>query len=255
MAIDRVFILNLPYNIQRRWACYSANVINGVPESYISIWKAIPGDDFESIGEMVEKAVADGFASFQSLYDTGQIGERKRTDTYGYRVTAQFWSYCQMLREIANSDENTVILYDDRYIRDFGYINEMVGHLSQENLPPFEILQFENNLHNSADPRHFMNPQRHPDYPWFAQGPLGGSENAMFFTPKGAAFLLEFLLENFGPTTETTILKMNENLEDYLFFWTADFPIIGRLNFLGTIVHKDLPDAPLLPTLKLEGGV
>ena len=160
-----------------------------------------------------------------------------------------------MLSEIVKRDENTVILYDDRYIRDFGYISEMVGHLSQENLPPFEILQFENNQHNAADPRHFMNPKRHPKFPWFYQGPLGGSENAMFYTPKGAAFLLEYLLENFGPTTETTILKMNENLEDYPFFWTADFPIIGRLEFLGTMIHRDFPDAPLLPNLKLEGGI
>lgn len=261
MAIDRVFILNLPYNIQRRWACYSANVINGVPESHISIWKAIPGDDFESIGEMVEKAVADGFGSFQRLYDTGQIGERKRTDTYGYRVTAQFWSYCQMLREIVNSDKNSVILYDDRYIKDFDYMNAMTVHLSHystsspEILAPFEILQFENNQHHAANPRHFMNPKRHPKFPWFYQGPLGGSENAMFYTPKGAAFLLEYLLKNFGPTTETTILKMNENLKEYPFFWTVDFPIIGRLDFLGTIVHKDLPNALLLPTLKLEGGI
>ena len=255
MGIDRVLILNLPYNIQRRWACYSANVINGVPERAICIWKAIPGDNFESIAEMVENAAADGFPELLKLYDAGQIAERDRTDTYGYRVTAQFWSYCQMLREIAKGGENTVILYDDRYIRNFGYIDATVSHLSEKNLPPFEILQFENNLHNAADPRHFMNPKPHPKFPWFYQGPLGGSENAMFFTPKGAAFLLEYLLENFGPTTETTILKMNENLEAYPYFWTADFPIVGMLEFLGTNIHKDLPNAPLLPTLKLDGGV
>ena len=159
-----------------------------------------------------------------------------------------------MLRNIVSREENTVILYDDRYIRDFGYINEMVGHLSQENLPPFEILQFENNQHNAADPRHFMNTQAHPKFPWFFRGPLGGSENAMFFRPKGASFLLQYLLENFGPTTETTILKLNENLEDCPFFWTADFPVIGRLGFLGTMVHRDLPDAPHLAKLQFKGG-
>lgn len=254
MSIDRVFILNLPNNIERRWACYAANVINGVPPHIICIWRAIPGDDFETIAAMVEKAVADGFPEFQGLYDEGQLEERDPTDTYGYRVIAQFWSYCQMLREIANGDENTVILYDDRYIKDFNYIDAMVGHLSQENLPPFEILQFENNKHNAADPRHFMNPKHHPKFPWFYQGPLGGSENAMFYTPKGAAFLLEYLLKNFGPTTETTILKMNENLEDYPFFWTVDFPIIGMPEFLGTMVHRDLPDAPHLEKLRFSGG-
>ena len=255
MAIDRVYILNLPDNIERRWACYAANATNGVPQSHIHIWRAIPGNDFESIAEMVEKAVDDGFPEFKELYNKEQIHDRVPEDTYGFCVTAQFWSYCQMLREIVKRDENTVILYDDRYIRDFGYISEMVGHLSQENLPPFEILQFENNQHNAADPRHFMNPQPHPNYPWFYQGPLGGSENAMFYTPKGAAFLLEYLLENFGPTTETTILKMNENLEDCPFFWTVDFPIIGVLDFLGTMVHRDFPDAPHLEKLKFIGGI
>ena len=56
MPIDKVYILNLPDNIERRWACYAANVTHGVPENLIYIWRAIPGNDFESIAAMVEEA-------------------------------------------------------------------------------------------------------------------------------------------------------------------------------------------------------
>ena len=78
MAIDRVYILNLRNNIARRWACYSANVINGVPESRICIWRGIPGRDFGSIAEMVEGAVADGFPEFKELFIQGKLKERDK---------------------------------------------------------------------------------------------------------------------------------------------------------------------------------
>lgn len=238
--IDRIFILNLPDAVERRWACLTANCINGMSQNDIYFWEAIPGDSFSSARELVEMAIREGFNEFEALYQKEWIeeGPYKAKDNYGKRVYAQFFSYCQMLRRISQEDLNTIILYDDRYIKKFIYLRDMIGHLLRPDLPACDILQLENNWHRKHDPTASLNPKRHPRYPWFCQGPMGGSENSMFFTPKGAAFLLNHLLINFQDTTERTILKLNDNLDACDFFWTADFPMIGLLKFLGSHINE-----------------
>ena len=238
--IDRIFILNLPEAIERRWACFTANHINGMPRNDIYTFEAIPGDSFTSARALIDTAVGEGFSEFEDLYHAEKLKERpyEIKDNYGKRVYAQFFSYCQMLRQIATEDLNTIILYDDRYIRNFNYLQHMIDHLSQPELPPCDIVQLENNWHRKHDPTFSLNPKEHPRYPWFCQGPMGGSENSMFFTPKGAAFLIDHLLKNFHETTERTILLLNDDLEACDFYWTANIPIVEILEFLGSHIHE-----------------
>ena len=111
--ISEVIVLNLPSRSDKFWSCYGALHAVGVPTERIKRWEAMPASDYENIEALVDAAVKDGFPAFQTIY------ERGRCDDY-LSINAQFWSYCQMLRYIAEKDITAIILYDDRYILNWG---------------------------------------------------------------------------------------------------------------------------------------
>lgn len=242
--IERVLVLNLESAPERRQACYTANIVCGVPHDTVYFWRAIPGMSFPNVGALIAEARSE-FPEFGKNILDKYYGYTAR---YDLCTTAQAWSYLQMLQDIVATKKNTVILYDDRYIKNFGYLGEVTSNLSSHCHAPAEILQLEHYTHRLADPNKYMNPEPHNWYPWIFRGPMGGSENAMYFTPKGAEFLLTFILENHFKehlntarnTIETTIITLNEDDKGYKHYYTLDLPLIGVLEHLGTTIHSEI---------------
>ena len=48
------------------------------------------------------------------------------------------------------------------------------------------------------------------EIPFLVQGPLGGSENGMIYSPAGAEFFLDFLRENFWGNIEMTLAQLGK---------------------------------------------
>ena len=213
-TIDEVLVLNLESRRDRKWAAIGALILAQCPFERICIWNAAPASDFQTSPEIGEAAAADGFPWFAKY--------AQNTDLRIYTV-AQAWSYCQMLRHIAENDLNAVILYDDRYILDFEQLSAVHVWLKNFNDGydvPYRMLQCEyyqfrvHNIGYASD--------MHPYVPYIVEGPLGGSENAIIYTCEGAKFFLDYLKENMTVNVESTLAGMSHlPREERAGIWTA----------------------------------
>ena len=210
--INEVLVLNLESRPDRKWAAIGALTLAQCPFDRIRIWNAVPASDFEDdIEKIGEAAVADGFPWFAEYCKIRRFMEPPM-------MVAQAWSYCQMLRHLADNDLTGLILYDDRYILDFEQLSAinywlMQGSLQNEN-EPYLILQLE----HYENTRHHIGYEwkLHRQFPYLAEGPLGASENAMLYPPQGAKYALEFLEANLtkkheqsGINIETALVTMS----------------------------------------------
>ena len=237
--ISEVIVLNLPSRSDKFWSCYGALHAVGVPTERIKRWEAMPASDYENIEVLVDAVVKDGFPEFQTIY------ERDRCDNY-LTINAQFWSYCQMLRYIAEKDITAIILYDDRYllnwaqfvklyqkIRDYQKHAEDAGDRVE-----FYMLQLEFYhdmfMLNSQD---FFRVQATPEcmrqfprIPHIVQGPLGAGENAMLYTAEGAKYFLEKLFQIGIAKVEVGLVKLFELPEaERAGVWTCNYPVVDEI--------------------------
>ena len=202
--------MNLESRPDRKWAAIGALDLAYTPLERVRIWNAVPASDFENIEQIGEAAAADGFPWFREYVRTRNfIGHPM--------IVAQAWSYCQMLRHLAEHNLTGLILYDDRYILDFEQLSSVNYWLMREHVEgdlPFLMLQCEyyENIHHHTGYEWRL----HPAFPYLTEGPLGCGENANLYSPDGARFALKFLEVNlgekdasFGSNIETAFAAMS----------------------------------------------
>ena len=197
--LDECVVLNLPRSKKRRELCIKNLKEAGVPHEKIRIWVAHDHWNFESVPEVCESAIKDGFPLFSKLV-------KKHKDFLG-EIT-QAWNNMRWLREIANNEKTIVFLQDDWYITNFEKLNRLVGFAF--NIDPF--FQYIGLYYSH---KHRVNPHVHPvlDGTQLLHGLMGFCQDVgMIITPDGAKTILNlwehistlevffvFLMENCPP--------------------------------------------------------
>lgn len=238
--IGVIFILNLDHRYDRLWRCYGALEASGAPVDKIIRFRARSGTDFEDLEALDRAARRDGWKDF--LY------HEENPDTFTLKIYAQRWNYCQMLRYLIEKEQSGVILYDDRYITD--WLNLAITYQQLRRHAPDTapvILQMDYYFSVSAEqaPR-----VRHPDIPYLFEGPLCGSDNAMLYSPAGAEYMLEKILEQ-DINVEVTINRLSSlTREERCGFWSYySSNIIASYNAESDINSTDKKRLEL-PTLR-----
>ena len=244
--IHEILVLNLKDRMDRYYSVYGALHAAGTPIERIQRWNAIPASDYENIEALVDAAVKDGFPEFKTLLENKKFSPRLAKG-------AQFWSYCQMLRYIAEKNIVAAILYDDRYITNWSQLAAVYCYIKEieRDLPgkvELTILQLEyyhdftNQIVNIyAHPDKYSRP--YPMMPYILQGPLGASENAMLYTPEGAKFFLEKLLNTFNDSIEETLAGLiHLPTEERGGVWTCNYPAVAMMRGMGSNMYRDDTD-------------
>ena len=250
--ISEVIVLNLRHRQDKFWSIYGALVASGTPPGRIRRWEAMPASDYKDIEALVDAAVKDGFPEFQTML------ENERFDRY-LAVNAQFWSYCQMLRYIAERNITAVILYDDRYILNWTQFTRLYRlielrkedsvNVNDSVLVEFHMLQLEYYMDAyllrsqsffrvQATPDKCM--RQYPRIPHILQGPLGASENAMLFTSEGAKFFLQKLFQFETPSVQQGLVSLHElPPEERAGVWTCNYPVVDEILTTKSDIFKD----------------
>lgn len=236
--IDVVLILNLEKRVDRLYAVYGALWAAGVGKEKIKRWPAISGDNFQDRDALIQAATDDGFPEFSHL-----VVERPHEKPYHeLNIKSQAWNYCQMLRYLVETQQTGVILYDDRFIKDWinfqGTYNTLKRHEAQNPV----ILQLDYYFTGHFNQK--IKRCRHQGLTYIQQGPTTTSENAMVYSPDGAEWFLARILEpaNEGRNIETTIARLSAlPRKKRSCFWSVhrDFSLIGVFNRLGSDI--DIP--------------
>ena len=249
MEIDVVLILNLEHRRDRLWTTYGALHAVGVPMERIKRWHATPGSDFKDSDALIHAATEDGFP--QLSYLVIDLPADSPDYQLELNIKSQTWNYCQMLRYLAETEQTGLILYDDRYIKDWGILSGMYKSLRkmQPNNPRL-ILQLDRYFS-----MHFNQKMRRRRYSdnvrYIVAGPFSGSENAMLYSPAGAEWFLSKILEpeNKNHNVEATIGRLSflprKERPD---FWSCELDIVGNLSFGGSDIQSS-PNSFNIPTI------
>ena len=103
--IDRLYLLNLPHRTDRKYFMLGHLETINVPYDRLCIFKAKDGNDYETTGDVIDAAIADGFDFFASW----EVGQTRTQLAYK-------WNWCLMLREIMELQIHAFILLDDRIL-------------------------------------------------------------------------------------------------------------------------------------------
>ena len=234
--VDIVLILNLEDRYDRLWTVYGALIAAGTPRDMIRRWSATPGSDFENIEAFVDAATEDGFPDiFTHLLE---LEKEVEIDDRCMSIQTQFWNYSQMLRYLRDTNQTGVILYDDRYIKDWNILAETY-HFLRESQPDNACLILQLDYYHSlySNQKQALNPIRHHDVRYIVEGPTSANDNAMLYTAEGAEFLLnKILAKRDYYNMETTIDALSYlPREDNPDFWSVDIGIVETIGFGSNI--------------------
>ena len=189
--IDKVYVLNLPHRVDRRYYMMGHLHTIGVPPRRLHFVKAKYHADFNSAAEIREAAIADGFSFFK----------RPRWQAFNYKYPLVFtWGYAGILRQIIEDDANALVLLDDRFLEiELRFLAEIVEYL-EDNYPPFYMLQLQWWI-PAHGPEWQMSlaikGERYKDddlvSDLIAKGVGGCGDFANVYSPAGAQFLLDYL--------------------------------------------------------------
>lgn len=200
--LDECVVLNLPRSRKRRKLCIKNLKEAGVPHEKIRIWVAHDHKHFESVPEVCESAIKDGFPLFSKLV-------KKHKDFLG-EIT-QTWNNMRWLREIANNEKTIVFLQDDWYLTNFEKLNRLVDFAF--NIDPFfEYIGLYYNW------KHRINPHVRPvlDGTQLLHGIMGFCQDVgMIITPDGAKNILN-LWEHIS-TLEVFFVSLMENCPPHFY--------------------------------------
>lgn len=250
--IDIVLVLNLKSRPDRLWSVFGALTVAGVPLNIIKRWDAIPGSNYESFSEIANDAVKDRFPEFEQIFEIEDERSENNlakdiTDQLAINILTQRWSYCQMLRYLIDNQLSGLILYDDRFIKNWDIISTTYNilRLAQPNNKKL-ILQLDYYNASSCNQDGFLNPvpYNQGNYVYYIlEGPITSSENAMLYSPEGAEFMLnELLTHRIAHGVEASINRLSflprEERSDY---WSVhpDFQIVSYLPALGSDIFGD----------------
>lgn len=247
--IDVVLILNLEKRVDRLYSVFGALWAADVPKGKVKRWPAISGDNFQDRDALIQAATDDGFPEFSYL-----VVNRPDDELYfELNIKSQAWNYCQMLRYLVETQQTGVILYDDRFIKDWINLQCTYDVLRGDEAPNPVILQLD--YYFSGHFNQGIRRRRHGHVPYIQQGPTTASENAMVYSPDGAEWFLARILEpeNEGRNIESTIGRIATfPRKKRPYFWSVhrDFSLIGTLYFAGSDIGlPGVGDFMEIPTL------
>lgn len=248
MEIDVILILNLEHRSDRLCAVYGALQAAGAPVDRIRRWHATPGSDFKDRDALICAATEDDFPEFSYLvHDLPADDPNYELEL---NIKSQTWNYCQMLRYLVETEQSGLILYDDRYIKDWEILSGMYKSLRRMQPDnPCLILQLDRyfSLHFNQK----MRRRRYRGVPYITAGPFSGSENAMLYSAAGAEWFLSKILstENKHRNVEATIGRLSflprKERPD---FWSCELDIVGYLHFGGSDILSS-PGYVNIPTI------
>lgn len=250
MEIDVILILNLEHRPDRFWATYGALVAARTPLERIRRVEATPGSDFKDKDALVHAATEDGFPEFSYL--VRDLPADDPNYQIELNIKSQAWNYCQMLRYLKDTNQSGLILYDDRYVKEFENLESLYKSLlrSQPRNGTL-ILQLDYYFSASLNPK--MRRRKRDDMPYIKQGPSCGSDNAMLYSAAGAEWFLSKILEpeNEYHNVESTINRLSflpaKKRSD---FWSCDLNFISKLpGYMGSNIQNPEENQPSIPTI------
>ena len=250
MEIDVILILNLKERYDRFWATYGALVAACTPLERIRRVEATPGSDFKDKDALVRAATGDGFPEFSYLVkdlpadDPNYILE--------LNIKSQTWNYCQMLRYLKDTNQSGLILYDDRYVKNWQDLETLYKVLLRSQ-PRNDTLILQLDYYFSTCLNQKMRRRKRDDMPYIKQGPSCGSDNAMLYSAAGAEWFLGKILEpeNEYKNVESTINRLSflpaKKRPD---LWSCDLDFISKLpGYMGSNIQNSEEKPPLIPTI------
>lgn len=137
--IDKVISLTIPKRINRCWTSLGYHLARGVPQEKITFWMGqtplVFGNDYTRIADAAE---ADGFPfvrHFQGYENIVSIQQHPAQ-------MCQVWSYAQILRYIAETQQTCLVLWDDRYIGvPLTFLELIVNEMEADTDAPFHCFQ------------------------------------------------------------------------------------------------------------------
>ena len=248
--IETVLILNLKKRPDRFWATYGALVAAGTPINRIRRVEATPGCDFKDRDALIHAATEDGFPEFSYLVND------LATDDPNYQIElnikSQAWNYCQMLRYLKDTNQSGLILYDDRYVKNWQNLESLYKALLRSQ-PGNGTLILQLDYYFSASLNQKMRRRKRAGLPYIKQGPLCGSDNAMLYSAAGAEWFLGKILEpeNERRNVEGTINRLSflpaKKRPD---FWSCDLDFISKLpGNMGSNIQNPELKYPIISTI------
>ena len=129
--IERVYVLNLPHRVDRRYYMMGHLHAMNVYHHALHFFPAKYHGDFDSPDAVRAAAVADGFAAFDN--------ERWKEERNKYTIIYH-WGYACILRQVVDDNKNALVMIDDRVLRlEFPHLVNIVGVLEKDH-PPFYFL-------------------------------------------------------------------------------------------------------------------
>ena len=227
--IETVLILNLERRPDRFWACYGANLAAGTPMERVMRVEATPGSDFKDKAALVRATTEDGFPEFDYLVQ--ELAADDPNSQLELNIKSQAWNYCQMLRYLKETNQSGLILYDDRYVKNWENL-EALYKVVMRSQPQNKTFILQLDYYFSASLNQKMRHRKHSDFPYIKQGPMTGSENAMLYSAAGAEWFLGKILEpeNEYKNIESTINRLSYiRAKERPNFWSCELDFIGKL--------------------------
>ena len=214
MIINEVLVLNLKRREDRKYAMIGHLCTHGidVPTDRLHFFPANDGQVYETVDEVIEAAAADGFPHYKQIVrEKPHIGAKSRIATD--------WSWCQVMRYIAQSHDSSrlvLFLYDDMRLKYDFYNLELVMQMLMERPVPFYALQ----LYCYSWP---WDPE--PENYWldgFIQEGFGGrGDYGLVLSPDGAQRLLNFHFEDPFDTVNNDLAILSRFSERKIGFYSV----------------------------------
>ena len=182
--IKKVYVLNLAHRTDRKYFMLGHLATVGVPLDLIEIFPAKYGGDYDTLDEIIEDGIADGFPEFEDY--------RKYPRQYSPSYFSYLWNWCRMLREIQNTGLITLVLLDDRLLQiDWHTLNNSIKNL----MTGFKLLQIGWWINQENTPAHIGRQVNE----LIKEGTHSG-DWATVLSPAGASLLLDAIYrQRHGP--------------------------------------------------------
>lgn len=207
MKIESVNIVMLNRRNDLRNAQFGAWQACGCPGEKIHFFEAHDGLEYQSLAEIAEAAMADGFPTFEWFLTA--------PDDYwmGVGELACMWSISGLLRELANKPDNTAHFYvlADRYLKkDFDYMEQLINEL-----PDFQFFQLKGHVpyeqerfEKERNPRWVEANGSCIEHETIEHGGLKVGDGVLLMTPEGARWMMTCLDYNPALPYENTFLEL-----------------------------------------------
>jgi len=179
--IDKIWVLNVLREAERRQKCRQALLDKNVPAEMISIFRAKSFDSYKSLIQLRDDIIADGFDFFCDV----DVSEAK------YGLLAQTWSYLSFLRHIQETQETAILIHDDHKLNcDWEELKDAIDSLPHQD----DLLIAKISCHLPTDT--WATPKWVTIHSAWCSGSSNPYDAAILYTPAGARFFEQQCIAN-----------------------------------------------------------